>query len=143
MNQKLHASFGITDFLLRWIGALLLVLLTYNPSGTSYVHWFWESFTGDGLGALHFFVGAILLAGWAVLLYATSRSLGTIGAIIGAAVIGTAIWLLSDICLISADNTSAVVWLSLIALGTLLAVGLSWSHIWRRLSGQLEVDDDD
>jgi len=25
----------------------------------------------------------------------------------------------------------------------LLAVGLSWSHVWRRLTGQFEVDDGD
>jgi hypothetical protein len=42
---------------------------------------------------------------------------------------------------VHADSTSAIVWLSLIALATLLAIGMSWSHIWRRLSGQLEVDD--
>ncbi len=141
--RKPHASFGITDFLLRWGASLLLVLITYNPSGKSYVHWVWDAFGGEGLGAVHFFTGAVLLAGWAIFLYATSRSLGTVGSVLGAIVIGTTVWLLADIGLVRADSTAAIVWLALISLATLLAIGLSWSHIWRRISGQLEVDDDD
>jgi len=63
--------------------------------------------------------------------------------VVSAAVIGTLIWFLSDIGLVHAGSASAIAWLALIALGTLLAVGLSWSHVWRRLSGQLEVDSND
>jgi hypothetical protein len=142
-RQKPHASFGITDFLLRWAASLVLVMITYNPSGYSYVHWAWSAVGEEGLGAIHLFTGALLVAGWAVFMVATSRSLGTVGAILGALVIGSAVWLLADIGLVRADSTSAVLWLALFSLATLLALGLSWSHVWRRLSGQLEVDDDD
>jgi hypothetical protein len=34
-------------------------------------------------------------------------------------------------------------WVILLCLALLLAVGLSWSHVWRRLTGQYEVDDND
>ena len=131
------------DFLWRWLGALVLVLATYNPSGHSYVHWLGEAFGGEGISAVHFLVGAVLIAGWVVFLVATRNSLGTLGALVGAAVIGTLIWFLSDIGLVQAGSTAAIVWLALVALATLLAVGMSWSHIWRRLSGQLEVDTND
>jgi hypothetical protein len=55
---------------------------------------------------------------------------------------GSGIWLLVDVGVLRAGSMNAIAWLALFALGTLLAVGLSWSHVWRRLSGQLEVDDD-
>ena len=141
-SRKPHSSFGIVDFIWRWAAALLLVFATYNPAGYSWFHWARSAFTGDGLGPLHYFVGIILVAGWAIYLIATERSLGALGSIIGAAVIGTGIWLLVDLGVVHAGTVNTIVWLALFALATLLAIGLSWSHIWRRLSGQLEVDED-
>lgn len=142
-----HRSFGFSDFLWRWLASLVLVFATYNPSGWSYVHWLKGDLPGgEGAGSLaaaHFFVGAVLLAGWTVFLVATRNSLGTLGMVITALLIGTGIWLLVDLGLIGAESATAVAWLALFALATLLAVGLSWAHIWRRLSGQLEVDDND
>jgi hypothetical protein len=136
-----HASFGVRDFAWRLLAALVLVLTTYNPGGYSYVHWVGNAISGTGLAAPHFFFGVLLLAGWTIFCVATRRSLGTFGAVLVAALIGTGIWLLFQIGLLHADSASAITWLALIALATLLAIGLSWSHIWRRLSGQLEVDD--
>ena len=141
-SRKPHTSFGIVDFIVRWAAALVLVFATYNPAGYSWFHWARSAFEGDGLRAQHYFAGVILLAGWAIFLIATERSLGALGSIIGAAVIGTGIWLLVDLGVLHPDSLSTIAWLALFALATLLAVGLSWSHIWRRLSGQLEVDED-
>ncbi len=138
---KPHKSFGFTDFLWRLLAALLLVLLSYNPGGYSYFHWLRETMATSGLGAIHYFLGVVLLIGWTIFLIATARSLGTLGSLLGAALIGTGIWLLADIGLINAHSASAVTWLVLIAIAILLAIGLSWAHIWRRMSGQLEVDD--
>jgi len=140
-SDKPHKSFGVFDFLWRLIAAIILVLITFNPSGYSYFHWFKNAFSGEGAGALHYFVGVILLAGWAIFVIATSRSLGTFGTVLSAAVIGTGVWLLAEIGIIQANSATAVTWLSLIALAILLAVGLSWAHIWRRLSGQIDVDE--
>jgi len=138
---KPHSSFGLKDFAWRLLAALVLVFSSYNPSGHSYLHWVRDTFSGNGLAAVHYFVGVLLLVGWAVFLVATRRSLGTLGTVLGAALIGTGIWFLSQIGLVHASSARAVTWLALIALAILLAIGLSWSHIWRRLSGQLEVDD--
>jgi hypothetical protein len=140
--KKPHRSFGIVDFLWRWAAALALVFATYNPSGKSYIHWVKASFSGEGLEALHYFVGVILIAVWATFIIATERSLGALGSIIGAALLGTGIWLLIDMGVLHPDSTSSIAWLVLFGLATLLAIGMSWSHIWRRLSGQLEVDTD-
>ena len=130
------------DFLWRLIAALVLVLVTFNPSGFSYFHWLKEAFQADGTSAAYIFAGVILLVGWTIFIVATTRSLGTLGTVLSAALIGTGIWLLTDIGIIQADSASAITWLVLIALAMVLAIGLSWSHVWRRLSGQLEVDDD-
>jgi len=89
----------------------------------------------------HYFVGVLLLSGWAIFVIATSRSLGTLGTVLSAAVIGTGIWLLADIGMVRAGSATAITWLALVALAILLAIGLSWAHIWRRLSGQIEVDE--
>jgi hypothetical protein len=140
-GNKSGKSFGVFDFMWRWLAAILLVLATYNPSGHSFVHWVFESFGEQSLGAVHFVVGVVLLAGWAAFLAATGNSLGTMGTVLGAALIGGLIWLLVDLGWVHANSASTVVWLGLIALATLLAIGMSWSHIWRRMSGQLEVDD--
>ncbi len=140
-SGKPHKSFGIPDFLWRVAASLLLVLITFNPSGYSYFHWFKEAFSGTGTSPLHYFVGVVLLAGWAIFIIATSRSLGKFGTVLSAAIIGTGIWLLADIGVVQAGSATAITWLALIALAVLLAVGLSWAHIWRRLSGQIEVDE--
>jgi hypothetical protein len=141
-GKSARKPFGIAAFAGRWLAAIALVLATYNPSGHSFVHWLMRGLGNSELGALHFFTGAVLVAGWAVFVVATNRSLGSTGMVIGALLIGTAIWLLAEAGLVHADTATAVMWLALVALATLLAIGLSWSHVWRRLSGQLEVDDD-
>lgn len=131
------------DFLWRLFAALVLVFVTFNPSGYSYVHWVKDAFTGDGLSAIHFLLGFVLVAGWSIFVIATSRSLGTFGTVLSVALIGTVIWWLSDIGAINVESATTVTWLVLIALSLLFATGLSWAHIWRRMSGQLEVDDND
>lgn len=140
-------AFGFGDFLMRLAASVVLVFATYNPLGWSYVHWVREALSPGGetggIGPLHFFVGALLLAGWTVFLVATKNSLGMLGTFVSVAVIGTAIWLLVDMGWIRADSASALAWIILVALSVLLAIGLSWSHTWRRLSGQLEVDSND
>lgn len=141
-NKKPHRSFGLVDFLWRWVAGLALVFATYNPSQKSYFHWVKNALGAEGLEPLHYFLGVILLAGWTIFIIATERSLGALGSIIGAAFLGTGIWLLVDIGVLHAESVNTIAWLALAALGTLLAIGLSWSHLWRRLSGQLEVDAD-
>jgi len=137
-------EFNGLSFFWRLLGTLALVVATYNPSGVSYFHWLMNSMGAEdrGLGPEHFVVGAALVAGWAVLVVAAQRSLGTVGLVLGATVIGGVVWLLTDIGIVSVGSVSALAWVSLICLALLLAVGLSWSHVWRRLTGQYEVDED-
>ena len=58
-------------------------------------------------------------------------------------VVSAIIWLLIDIGLLKLESMSAITWVSLVGLSIVLAVGVSWSHVWRRLTGQLNVEDVD
>jgi hypothetical protein len=141
-SRSSNRQFNLFSLVWRFAGALLLVLATYNPSGISYFHWLRNATTDGGLGPEHFLVGVALTAGWVVLFVATQRSLGTVGVILTAAILGGIVWLLTDFGIIAVHSVSAVTWASLVCLAALLAVGLSWSHIWRRVTGQYEVDVD-
>ncbi len=143
VSARNRPAFGFMDFVWRLLASLILVISTYNPGGYSFYHWLDNALAGAGLQAQHVFVGVILLTGWVIFGVATRRSLGSLGLVLGAALIGSGFWLLVQLGLIRADSANAMTWLGLIALAILLAIGLSWSHVWRRLSGQLEVDDSD
>lgn len=134
-------TFTPLSFALRFLGAALVVLLTFNPSGYSYVHWVGDAIQGPGFGPQQAFAGVVLLIGWSILIRSTYRSLGAVGLLLASAFIGTLVWLLNAYHLIKADTTNAIAWIALLSLAALLAVGMSWSHIRRRLSGQLDVDD--
>jgi hypothetical protein len=138
-------SGGLTavGFLWRFIAALVLVLLTYNPSGQSAYHWISSAVAENAFGPLHLLLIGVLLIGWAVYWIATWRALGTLGVALAGLVLSAIIWLLIDIDLLSLDSVSAVTWVSLVGLSIVLAVGVSWSHVWRRLTGQLNVEDVD
>ena len=132
-------EFDALGFLLRVVFAMLLVFGTYNPTDFSYVRW---AFSGDAeFGPVTALVGVALLIAWIVFLRATFLSLGWLGIILGAALFGCFIWLLIDIGWLSMDSTSAITWLVLLLISLILAVGMSWSHIRRRLTGQFDVDD--
>ena len=133
--------------LLRFVIALFLVFATYNPYGKSYFHWL-KSYlypitdTGTSLPLL-VFVGIVLVVGWTVYLRATMRSLGIFGLVLAAAFFGTLLWLAIDFQLVSLANTKLVITLILIIFAGVLATGISWSHIRRRITGQTDVDDVD
>ncbi len=131
--------FGPDSFLLRWLFAAVLVFGTYNPTAFSYVSWVLDPETS--LRPVHALVGVALLIAWVIYLRATFMSLGWIGILLGTGLFGCVVWVLIDIGLLSLESTSALTWLALVLISLLLAVGMSWSHIRRRLSGQLDVDD--
>ncbi len=79
---------------------------------------------------------------WAVFLRATSRSLGIFGTILAVAFFGILIWLLITLFPALIGNT-ALVYLFLLGLAGVLSMGISWSHIRRRMTGQFDVDEAD
>ncbi len=131
--------FNFFDFLLRLIAAMILVLASYNPSGYSWYHW--VSNAADRLDPLILFSGVVLLIGWVIYLRATARSLGIFGIILALAFVVSLIWVLIDFGLLSVENPTFFHYIVLFVLSLVLATGMSWSHIRRRMTGQLDVDD--
>lgn len=123
----------------RFIFALLLVLLSYNPSGYSFFHWAYSSM--DQITPYVVIAGILLLIGWGVYINATLNSLGIIGVIAFAALFACIVWLFVYWGFLSVSNISAMVWVIEILLAALLTVGMSWSHLTRRMSGQVDVDE--
>jgi hypothetical protein len=124
---------------LRFLFALLLVLLSYNPSGYSYFHWIHSSFSD--ITPYVVIAGVILLIGWGIYIKATLNSLGLIGIIALAALFACLVWLFVYWGFLSVTDISAMAWVIEILLAALLAVGMCWSHFTRRMSGQVDVDE--
>ena len=146
MSKNSDAStsgFTVLSFLWRWIVALLLVLATFNPTGRSVYHWTVEAVSNSTFGPLNLLVIALLLAGWAVFWMATWRALDTLGVVLASLILGAIIWFLIDVGWIRTDSVSAITWVALVCIATILAIGVSWSHISRRISGQVSVEEID
>ena len=130
---------SIQGFLLRLIGAAILVFATWNPSGTSYVHWVAD--TAGQIAPEKVLVGLILLIGWLAYIRAGWNSLGLGGLVLTLAFFGTILWLVVDRGLVSPNNRTVMAYLIEVILVFTMAIGMSWAFVRRRLSGQY-VDTD-
>ena len=128
-------------FIIRWIFAFVLLAATYNPTDWNYYRWGMANYeTSLSLTVLF---GLILLVGYIIYLRATLRSIGIFGMLLILAVVGTILWVLFDQGVISLDNPTVNTWIAIVALSIVLAIGLSWSIVRRKLSGQADMDDVD
>jgi len=138
-------QFNSQGFFLRFLFALLLVYVSYNPSGFSYFHWAKDAIFGEGdfLTPPFALISVILLIGWTIYLRATFRSLGGFGLLLALAFFAIIIWWLVDLGLLGINNVSVLSYIVLFLIAAVLAVGMSWSHVRRRMSGQADMDDVD
>jgi len=125
--------------LLRWLGALTLVVATFNPTPWNYLRWVQANWATQT--PLAVFLGLVLGVAMAIYVVATLRSIGAFGVVLIAAILGAGLWVLIDWGVLSLTNSSLNTWLALLALSVILGVGLSWSIIRQRLSGQSSVDE--
>ena len=123
---------------LRVVLALALVLVTFNPGGWSFYHWL--TAPPAGITAVKAFAGLLLVIGWLVCLRTAYVALGLVGAVLLAALLGTIVWMLIDYHVIDVAGRSALVWIGLLIAGVVLGIGLSWSLVRSRVTGQVEVD---
>ena len=132
-----RSDFTIGSFFLRFVFALALAFLTYNPSDYS-----WVGYLQSDIPAVYKAAsGIVLLIGWVMFLRATWRSLGPIGTALAIAFFGILIWLFIEWGFFALDDTVVVQWVVLFVLAGVLAVGMSWSHVRRKLSGQYDTDE--
>lgn len=139
-------KFTPLSFLFRLLIALVLVFASYNPAEPwSFYHWAVKPLlvNFNDFTIFKALVGVALLIGWSVFLNATFNSLGLFGTLMAVAFFGLAFWWIIDEGWISLEQPNTLNWLVLVALSLVLAVGISWSHISRRLTGQYDVDETD
>jgi hypothetical protein len=131
-------EFDFLGFFWRLLFAMALVLLTFNPTGHSYYHWLADGF--PSVQPLEAVAGILLLIGWVFFVRSTLAAIGTLGLVLLAALFAAIVWWLVSQGWLDVSNRSAMAWVVLVMLGLMLGVGMSWSHIRRRLSGQAAVD---
>jgi len=132
-------SFGIRRFVARWLAAMFLVLATYNPSGYSYYHWVSQFDAGDWI--LKLLVGVVLAILYATFGLATQRSLGRLGIAAWLLFFAVVTWTMINLGLIRVAGSGTVATILLVVLANLLAVGVSWSYVRARLSGQSDTNN--
>lgn len=129
----------MVGILIRWLIAFALLAATFNPTQYNFVQWAMEAWKEQTpqivLAAL------LLLTGYVIYLRATLRSIGAFGMVLVIAIVGALIWVLVDWRVIRLDDPGLNTWIGIAALSFVLGIGLSWSIIRRRLSGQADVDD--
>lgn len=131
------SGISLTGTLVRIGLALALVVGTFNPTGYSLFHWITAAPVAVTAGKALAVV--VLAVGWIVCLRTAFISLGTAGLLLGAALFSVLVWFLVDHDVVSL-NGSGIVWVSLIVVGVLLGLGLSWSLLRARATGQIEVN---
>lgn len=134
-NQQLDLG----GFLIRAIFAAVLVFATYNPSDYSFISWV----TGAHESPLVYkaLAGIVLIIGWVIYLRATINSLGVLGIVLSALLLSCLVWLLIEWKIFDPNNLTAMTWAVELVIAFILAIGMSWSHIRRQMSGQYDTDE--
>jgi hypothetical protein len=130
-------EFDFGSFLLRFGISLALVFVTYNPSGFSWIGWLFS----ETPVVYKVATGVVLAIGWIIFLRATWNSLGAAGTVLATAFFAVIIWLLIEWGLLALNSGFTFQWVFLFMLSGVLAVGMSWSHLRRRMTGQYDTDE--
>lgn len=130
---------GWKGIVLRVVAAVALVLATVNPLGWSYHHWAMSDL--DEFSPAKAIVGAILLCLWVLYVRAALHALGLLGVALTGLVCAAGVWLLADWGWLDPSQPRALAWILLVALGLVLGIGLGWSILRRRITGQVDVEE--
>jgi hypothetical protein len=84
-------------------------------------------------------VGVVLLAAWILCVRATWVSLGLMGVVLAAVVIGVFVWWLVSVGIVATDQRTFA-WIVLVAVGVVLGIGMGWSLLRQKATGQVETD---
>ena len=136
------AEFSAGGFVIRWLVALALVLVTFNPTSWSYINWLLTDWPADNL-PIKALVGVVLLIVFVIFLRSTWRAIGPIGLVLAGLFFAALLWVLISYGWLDPTQANLMTWVILVVIATILATGLSWSHLRRRMSGQVDVDDVD
>jgi hypothetical protein len=116
-------------WLLRFLAVFVLVLVTWNPEGRSFVHWVsdWE----QGITPPKAFVGVVLTIAWVAAFVTSWKSLGVIGTGLLAALVGTGLWMAADWVGVTLSGR-AISYLVLVSIAAVLSSAMSWKAFRNR-----------
>ena len=134
-------GFTLGSVFLRLACALIVGLLTFNPSGFSFFHWARDAFLASSLGPMHVLAGLALLGGWVLFVQATRQSLGLFGIVLVGSLFAVLVWMLFFYDVVKSTSGPTLIWIVLIGVAVILTTGMCWAHLRRRLSGQATVDE--
>jgi len=132
-------NFGLSMLTTRLLGALFLVLSTYNASGYSLLHWVGERWSQDWLVQLPILCFYAIV--YALLLRVTVRQLRGPGIALTVAALGALAYLLVDVGIVPLEDGADLLPILLYMFGGLIAVGICWASAWVMLTGQVSVDN--
>ena len=133
--------------LARFLASVVLVYGTYNPTGYSFYHWAINPIIQGPKEAagqavpVKLLVGLLLLAIWLFFARTTRRAIGWKGVLLILAILGALVWALIDWHVLRPESNRAIAHVVLVAIALVLTLGMSWSHISRRVSGQVDTDE--
>lgn len=131
-------KFGFYSILLRWLLIATVIFGTYNPSGRSFFHWALES---DVDLSLKLSVGLVLLALNLTFVQLTFRALGTIGFLLLATCMISIAFTLIKLEFVSLYTWELIQLYIILFLTLALTIGVCWSAIRTRISGQVDSFD--
>jgi hypothetical protein len=135
---RVNDEFSFAGFLWRLVFSVALVLVTFNPSGHSYYHWLADGF--PSVQPVEAIAGILLLGAWVFFVRSTLAVMGALGIGLLLAFFAAIIWWLVSQGWLDISNRSTLAWVVLLVLGLVLGIGMSWSLIRQKLSGQASVD---
>ncbi len=124
---------------MRLLLSALLILASFNPTGYSFFHWALREWRQPG--PLLALAALALLIAWTVFIRSTLRSIGLGGVMLTLAFLAAVVWLMSTWGWLDPRNPKVMTWVVLAAMTVVMTLGLSWSHVRRRLTGQADVDE--
>jgi len=136
------SNFSLTGFLIRWVVAFVLVAATFNSTDYSLVGWLQTTGFDTDL-PLKALLVIVLLIGYIIYLRATMRSLGIFGIALVVALIAVLGWVVASYAGTEWATGDILIWLGVAILSLILALGMSWSYVRRKMTGQLDVDETD
>lgn len=134
----MNDEFDLMGLIWRLVFAIALVLLTFNPTGHSYYHWLADGF--PSVQPVEAVAGIALLIAWVIFIRSTLAAIGRLGLVLLLAFFASVVWWVVSQGWLDPANRRAMAWVVLLVLGLVLGIGMSWSHIRRRMSGQASVD---
>lgn len=132
-------NFGLLQFLTRLMGAMFLVMSTYNASGYSLIHWIQTRGPRDWLLLLPIVTLYAII--YILVLRVTVRHLRGPGIALTVALMGSIAYVLVDAGIIPLRDGADLLPIVLYMFGGLIAIGICWASAWVMLTGQVSIDN--